>query len=317
MAAAISRPDQSAHCSSSVMTSSSTQESTRVPGRIAAGSLATQQRHDLVGAHPRHFLASRRIAQPPNQPLPPALGSLGADDLKRAADFDDLHLVPGMHPVLGPQIRWDGQLALAVQNHDDLRERVTYYDYYVILPTPRRGRKETATDESQPGPFDMRILLVLTLIAQDAAESQVRGGGVDGLALAGGRAVAQAVVRSAEVRAALDDAARDVRAGLVGGEAVFGRGDPRVPRHTAGAVRGRRGVEVAGPFPDVPGHVVEAEGVGREAADGGGAVAARRLQVLPGELALPGVGHRLFPRGGVVAPGVGGAVEAAAGGALP
>src|ERR1700722_777432 len=151
MAAAISRPDQSAHCSSSVMTSSSTQESTRVAGRIAAGSLATQQRHDLVGAHPRHFLASRRIAQPPNQPLPPALGSLGADDLKRAAAFDDLHLVPGMHPVLGPQIRWDGQLALAVQNHDDLRERVTYYDYYVILPTPRRGRKETATDGESAG----------------------------------------------------------------------------------------------------------------------------------------------------------------------
>src|ERR1700721_302975 len=118
MAAAISWADQSAHCSSPVVTSSSTQESTRVAGRIADGSLATQQRHDLVGAHARHLLAGRRIAQSADHPLPPALGSLDADDLKRAADLDDLYLVPGVQPVLGPQVRRDGQLALAVQNHD-------------------------------------------------------------------------------------------------------------------------------------------------------------------------------------------------------
>src|ERR1700685_2190655 len=135
------------------------------------------------------------------------------------------------------------------------------------------------TDGSRAGPFDRQVLLILTLIPEDAAESQVRGGGVDGLALAGGRAVAQAVVGGAEVRAALDDAARYVRAGLVGDEAVCGRGDPRGPRHAAGVVRGRRSVVVAGPLPDVPGHVVEAEAIGREAADGGGAVPARRLQV--------------------------------------
>src|ERR1039457_2864994 len=89
MAAAISRADQSAHCSSPVMTSRSTQESTRVAGRMA-GSLATQQRHDLVGAHTRHVLPGGRVAQPPDQPLPSALGPLDADDLKRAADLDDL-----------------------------------------------------------------------------------------------------------------------------------------------------------------------------------------------------------------------------------
>src|ERR1700752_2486574 len=108
MAAAICCADQSAHCSSPVMTSSRTQESTKMAGRIAAGSLATQQRHDLVGAHARHVLAGGRVTQPPDQPLPSALGTLRADDLKRASDLYDLDLVPGVQPVLGPQMRRDG-----------------------------------------------------------------------------------------------------------------------------------------------------------------------------------------------------------------
>jgi hypothetical protein len=80
---------------------------------IAAGSLATQQRHDLVSAHARHVPAGGRVAQPPDQPLPPALSSLGADYLKHAADLDDLNLIAGMQSVLGSQMRRDGQLALA------------------------------------------------------------------------------------------------------------------------------------------------------------------------------------------------------------
>src|ERR1700756_627945 len=120
MAAAISRADQSAHCSSPVMTSRSTQESTRVAGRMAAGSLATQQRHDLVGAHARAPLAGGRVAQPPDQPLAPAFSPLGTDDLKRAVDLNNLDLVAGVQPVLGPQVRRDGQLAFAVQHHDGL-----------------------------------------------------------------------------------------------------------------------------------------------------------------------------------------------------
>src|ERR1700751_2110072 len=102
MAAAIRAADQSAHCSSPVMTSNSTQESTRVAGRIAAGSVATQQRHDLVGAHPCHVLAGGRVPQSPNQPLPPALSSLGADDLERPSNLDDLDFIPGMQSVLCP-----------------------------------------------------------------------------------------------------------------------------------------------------------------------------------------------------------------------
>src|ERR1700761_322330 len=108
MAAAISRADQSAHCSSPVMTSSSTQESISVAGRIAAGSLATQQRHDLVGAHARDFLAGGRVPKAPDQALPPAFGSLGADNLKHAASLDNLDLIAGVQSVLGPQVRRDG-----------------------------------------------------------------------------------------------------------------------------------------------------------------------------------------------------------------
>src|ERR1700721_3607370 len=92
----------------------------------------------------------------------------------------------------------------------------------------QRGGLRLRTDESRAGPFDKTVLLVLNLFAEDAAEAQVGGGGVDRLALAGGRAVAEAVVGGAQVGAALDDAARDVRAGLAGDEAAFGRGGPGV-----------------------------------------------------------------------------------------
>src|SRR5580692_10532559 len=84
MAAAIRAADQSAQFSSPVMTSSSTQESIKVAVRMAAGLFATQQRHDLIGAHARHVLSGGGIPQPPGQPLSPALGSLAPDDLQRA-----------------------------------------------------------------------------------------------------------------------------------------------------------------------------------------------------------------------------------------
>jgi len=98
----------------------------------------------------------------------------------------------------------------------------------------------------------------------DAAEPDVRGGGVDSFALARGRAVAEAVVRGAQVGAALEHAARDVRPGLAGNQAGPGRGDPRVPGRAASGldVPGGLGGEVAaGPLPDVAGHVVQPEPV--------------------------------------------------------
>ena len=62
-------------------------------------------------------------------------------------------------------------------------------------------------------------------------------------------------------------------------------------------------VPVGGPLPDVAGHVVEAVAVGRKRADRRRPLVAVLEQVLPGELALPGVGHRLAARRELVAPG--------------
>jgi hypothetical protein len=61
-----------------------------VVGLTAPGSLATEQRHDLVRAQARHGTAGRSVAQPPDQALPPGLRSLRTHDLQRAVDVDDL-----------------------------------------------------------------------------------------------------------------------------------------------------------------------------------------------------------------------------------
>src|SRR5579859_5950104 len=74
------------------------------------------------------------------------------------------------------------------------------------------------------------------LATQDAAEPEMHGRGVDSLTLAGRRTVAQAVVGGAEVRAALDHAARDVRSWLAGHQAVLRGSDPRVPGCAARAM---------------------------------------------------------------------------------
>src|SRR5579875_2451335 len=121
MAVAICPAAQSAQRLSAVMTSSSTQESIRVAGRMAAGLLATQQRHDLVGGHARHIPPGGGVPQPPGQPLPSAFGSLTPDDLQCAVDLDDLDFVARVQPVFGSQVRGDGQLALAVQHHSHLQ----------------------------------------------------------------------------------------------------------------------------------------------------------------------------------------------------
>src|SRR5262245_41317413 len=114
----------------------------------------------------------------------------------------------------------------------------------------------------------------------------MRDRGVDRLRHAGGRAVAAAVVGRAEMRAALGDLARDgagrlrVDARLAAGAAARASG--------GGAVRG---IPIAGPLPDIAGHVVEAVAVGREGTHWGGVFEAVGQRVLNRELALPGVGH--------------------------
>src|ERR1700683_1762516 len=111
------------------------------------------------------------------------------------------------------------------------------------------------------------------------------GGAVDGLALAGGRPGTKAGVGRAQGRASLDDLAGQVRAGLAGDLAGLRLGYPRVTRCAArvgGLSRMARGEVVAGPFPDVAGHVIEAVGAGGKRSHWGSALIAVGEQVLPG-----------------------------------
>src|SRR6056297_1207833 len=94
------------------------------------------------------------------------------------------------------------------------------------------------------------------------------------LALPRGGPVANAVLVGAEKRATLGDLARDLELGREGIEALLAGATARVGRDAAGLGRSRGGigrmpigVPVAGPLPDIAGHVVEAVAVGREGAD--------------------------------------------------
>src|ERR1700684_940078 len=131
MAAAICPADHSAHRSSPVMTSSSTHESTRGVPLIGQPSVATEQRHDLVGTQAGHVAAGSRVTQPPHQALPPGFGSFRTHNLQCAVEVDDFDLVASMQVVLVPQVRRDGHLALTVQHHDALPSG------YPVLRLPR------------------------------------------------------------------------------------------------------------------------------------------------------------------------------------
>ena len=141
----------------------------------------------------------------------------------------------------------------------------------------------------------------------DAAEAEVRRRGVDRLPLSRSGSITEAVVRRAQVRAALDHAARHRLTGK-----GFGRGDPWISWHAARAlhlVRVSCREPVGRPLPDVPGHLEEAVAVRLEARNGRGPLVSVQLQVLPRELALPRVGHRLAVGEVLVAPREDRAVE--------
>src|SRR5882724_8924522 len=123
--------------------------------------------------------------------------------------------------------------------------------------------------------------------ADDAAESQMAGCGIDRLGHARGRAIAPAVVGRAEIGAALHHLAGDgnLRHARVAAAAALAAA--RVVDRAAGVVDlAVVLVPVGGPFPDIAGHVVEAVTVRRERADGRDAFVAVGAQVLPRELAL-------------------------------
>src|SRR5262249_59061911 len=107
-----------------------------------------------------------------------------------------------------------------------------------------------------------------------------------------------------EMRAALDDLARDFDPRLAGIVAFLLARAARVDRQAARPLlRVGSDIPVRGPLPDIADHVVEAVAVGREGAHRGGAFVAVLAQVLPGELALPGVCHRLAVRLESIPPG--------------
>src|SRR6185369_5560833 len=70
-------------------------------------------------------------------------------------------------------------------------------------------------------------------------------------------------------------------------------------------------IPVDGPFPDIPRHVMESVAIGRERRDRCRPFEAVLTFVLPGELALPGVGHVLAVGGHLIAPAIFSALQSA------
>src|SRR4030095_7878610 len=128
--------------------------------------------------------------------------------------------------------------------------------------------------------------------SHDAPESEVADRGVHGLRHAGRRPVPPAVVRRAQVRAALHHLARDANVGQAGVVALLSRAAPGVADGTAGLLDlAVVLVPVGGPLPDVAGHLVEPVAVGWKGAERRRPFVAVVQQVLPWEFALPGVAH--------------------------
>src|SRR5580658_2523019 len=102
--------------------------------------------------------------------------------------------------------------------------------------------------------------------AHDAAESDVARGSVDRLGVAGGGLVAAAIIRRAQMRAALEHLAGDADLRLAWVVALGLRPAARILRHAARFSRLRRmarGPEIRRPLPDIADHVVDAVAVGR------------------------------------------------------
>src|SRR5690349_12276603 len=116
------------------------------------------------------------------------------------------------------------------------------------------------------------------------------GGSVDRLCVSRCRPVASAVVRRAQMRAALDDLAWNFHVGGSGVIAVRLAGTTRVLGDAAGLCGIRLvlwRIPIGGPFPDVADHVVHAITIRRECADGRSALKAVRIGVLARKVALP------------------------------
>src|SRR5262249_15241511 len=133
-------------------------------------------------------------------------------------------------------------------------------------------------------------------------------------------AVTAAVIRRAQMRAALQHFARNPYFGLARVIARILATAPRVDRDAAGLlgiglVSGR--IPVGRPFPHIADHVVDAVAVWREGGDRRGALVTVEFQILARKGPLPGVCHLPAAWCELVAPGKLGTVAPAAGGKLP
>src|SRR5262245_8353969 len=165
-----------------------------------------------------------------------------------------------------------------------------------------------------------RPSLQCTGLPYDATKADVACRRIDRLRMPGRRPVAAAVVRRAQVRAALEHLPWNPDLRLARVVALLLARPARISRRATGLALGggmRLGVPVLGPLPGVADHVVEAIAVRREGGHRRRALETVLVQVLVRELALPGVGH--VPAAGreLVAPGELGAIGAAARGQLP
>src|SRR5215475_3069513 len=110
-----------------------------------------------------------------------------------------------------------------------------------------------------------------------------------------GRSVAAAIVRRAEVRAALQYFSGNTDVGLTWIKAVGLGPATRILRDAAGFRRigiVLGGPPVGGPFPDIADHVVDAVAVRRKRRHRRGAVEAMLAFIFVREISLPGVGRR-------------------------
>src|SRR5206468_5191003 len=157
-------------------------------------------------------------------------------------------------------------------------------------------------------------------ISDHTPKPDMASGCVDRLGVPRGGTVTAAVIRRAQMRAALDDLAGNLDVRLAGIVTRCFRAAARVFRDAAGF--GRIGlvllrVPVRGPFPDIADHVVNAVAVRRECRDRRGTLIAIIVPVLPRKLALPGIGLVLAVGREFAAPGIFGAIEPASRSELP
>src|SRR6266704_3629016 len=121
-------------------------------------------------------------------------------------------------------------------------------------------------------------------LSNDTPKADMAGGCVDRLGVACGGTVTPAVVRCAEMGAALDHLAGNLDVRLAGIVACGLGASAGVFRDTAGFRRiglMLLGVPVGGPLPDIADHVVNAIAVWRERGDRRCALEAVVVQVLP------------------------------------